>query len=66
MFMMGFNEMMKRIQPSLVIVRGKPIDGMKGKFVFVDFQDTFEAPKGYEQIKLFTLDKIQIIEKETD
>lgn len=66
MFMEGFNEMMKRIQPSMVIVRGKLIRGMKGKFIFVDFRDTFEVSKEYEQIPLFALDKIQIFGKEDE
>ena len=63
-FLKGFNEMMKRIKPSLVLVRGKTIDGMIGKFIFIDFCETFEISSCYEQLSLFQLDKIQILGKE--
>lgn len=65
-FLKGFNEMIKRIEPSLILVRGKPIDGMEGKFIFIDFLDTFEIESEYEQLNLFNLDQIQIIRKEAD
>ena len=65
-FLKGFNEMVKRIKPSLILVRGKPIEGMAGKFIFIDFCDTFEISSEYEQLSLFQLDKIQILGKEGD
>ncbi len=65
-FLKGFNEMVKRIRPSLILVRGKPIEGMEGKFIFIDFQDTFERKSEYEQLHLFELDKIQIFGKEVN
>ena len=65
-FLKGFNEMIKRIKPSLILVRGKPIEGMVGKFIFIDFCETFEIPSEYEQLTLFQLDKIQILGKEED
>ena len=63
-FLKGFKEMTKRINPSLILVRGKLIDGMEGKFIFIDFLDTFETESEYEQLTLFNLDQIQIIRKE--
>ena len=65
-FIKGFNEMIKRIKPSLVLVRGKIIEGMIGRFIFIDFCETFEIPAEYEQLALFQLDKIQILGKEED
>ncbi len=65
-FLKGFNEMIKRINPSLILVRGKKIEGMFGKFIFIDFCETFEVSSNYEQLTLFQLDKIQIVEKEED
>lgn len=57
--------MRKRINPSLIIVRGKPIKGMNGRFIFVGFDDTFEVKKDWQQLRLFEL--IQIYEiKEAD
>lgn len=65
-FLKGFNEMVKRIKPSLILVRGKPMKGMVGKFIFVEFCETFEISSEYEQLTLFQLDKIQILGKEED
>ena len=65
-FIDGFNEMVKRIEPSLILVRGKPIEGMDGKFIFIDFCDTFEISSEYEQLSLFQMDRIQILRKEED
>ena len=62
----GFNEMVKRIEPSLILVRGKSIEGMDGKFIFIDFCDTFEISSEYEQLSLFQMDRIQILRKEED
>jgi hypothetical protein len=58
--------MIKRIEPSLILVRGKPIKGMDGKFIFIDFCDTFEIYSEYEQLSLFQIDRIQILRKEED
>ena len=66
LFLKGFNEMIKRIKPSLILVRGKPIEGMSGKFIFIDFCETFEIVSEYEQLALFQLDKIHILGKEED
>lgn len=42
-FLAGYAEMLRRLNPSLIIVRGKPIDGMSGNLLFVDFEDTFNT-----------------------
>jgi len=65
-FLRVFNEMIDRINPPLIIVRGKPINGMEGRFIFVDFDDTFEVHSEYEQLKLFSLEKIEILRKEVE
>ena len=59
------NEMKKRINPPLIIVRGPLIEGMTGNFVFVDFKDTFNINQDVEQLTLFDLSKIITI-KEVD
>lgn len=61
-FLKGFNEMRERLQPSLIIVRGKPIHGMSGRFIFIGFDETFNVPES-DQLKLFELDRIQLIKK---
>lgn len=63
-FLAGFNEMKKRIKPSLIIVRGKLIRGMTGNLIFLDFEDTYICKQTHEQIKLFSLSRIVNIEKE--
>lgn len=40
-FLDGFNEMKRRLEPSLIIVYGKMISGMTGKFVNYSYSDTF-------------------------
>lgn len=63
-FIKGFNEMKKRIEPKLILVRGGLIDGMEGDFVFINFLETFEIKKEYEQLTLFNFEKIQTIRRE--
>lgn len=60
-FLKGFNEMKKRINPPLILVRGKLIDGMEGNFIFIDFDETFNKHDNYEQMQLFILDRVQTI-----
>ena len=62
-FLQGFNEMKKRINPSLIIVRGPLIEGMTGNFIFVDFKDTFNINQDVEQLTLFNLSKIITIKE---
>ena len=54
----------KRIEPKLILVRGGLIDGMEGDFVFINFLETFEIKKEYEQLTLFNFEKIQTIRRE--
>lgn len=55
--------MKKRINPSLIIVRGPLIEGMTGNFIFVDFKDTFNINQDVEQLTLFNLSKIITIKE---
>ena len=61
-FLRGFEEMKSRLSPSLILVRGKAIEGMSGKFIFIDFKETFNVPDS-AQLKLFEMDRIQEIRK---
>lgn len=63
-FLKGFNEMKRRIDPSLVIVRGNLIKGMFGKFIVINFEDTFNLREEYEQLKLFPLYRVVEVAKE--
>lgn len=40
-FLTGFNEMKKRLMPSIIIVYGCMIKGMSGKFIHFNYQDSF-------------------------
>ena len=52
-FMAGFDEMKKRLKPSLIIVYGKWLDGMSGRFIHYDYKDAFnKATDCYEQLEL--------------
>lgn len=64
LFLQGFNEMKKRINPPLIIVRGHLIEGMTGNFIFVDFKDTFNINQDVEQLTLFDSSKIVSIKEE--
>ncbi len=57
-FLKGYNEMMKRIAPQLVIVVGKLIKGMTGNIIPFDYTDTFSKKEEYEQLKLFEMDRM--------
>ncbi len=50
-FLMGYNKMMKIIKPSLVIVYGKLIPGMKGKIVNFAYEDAFLGHDASKHIK---------------
>lgn len=54
----------KKINPRLIIVRGKFIKGMTGKLMFLDFEDTYISKNTYEQIKLFESTRVVNIETE--
>lgn len=58
-FMAGFDEMKKRLKPSLIIVYGKWLDGMSGRFIHYDYKDAFnKATDCYEQLELFAKSSI--------
>ncbi|MBQ9552564.1 MAG: DUF4417 domain-containing protein [Clostridia bacterium] len=44
-FMLGYNEMLRRIHPEAVICYGKPFEEMKGKIIAVDYAETNNLSK---------------------
>ena len=54
--------MKKRIKPSLIIVFGKMIEGMEGKFLHYEYKDCFMRKKDYEQLRLFPIEKVFTLE----
>lgn len=64
-FLDGYNEMMKRISPNLIIVVGKIIKGMWGRLIIFDYKDIFRNDiKKKEENSLFNLNRLVIIKKE--
>lgn len=58
-FLAGFNYMMEKIHPSIVIVYGDMIPGMYGRFVNYKYKDAFNSNrKIYEQLSMFEVSKI--------
>ena len=49
-FLLGFNEMIHRINPPLIIVFGDMIDGMTGRFINFKYTDSFRSE--YTQLKM--------------
>lgn len=45
-FMLGYNEMRRRIKPEKIICYGKPFDDMKGDLIEVDYAETNNLDKG--------------------
>lgn len=62
-FIEGYHEMMKRINPPLVIVIGKIMDGMYGKILCFDYIDTFVSKSNSNQLSFFNNNEIISIEK---
>lgn len=63
-FMNGFNKMKNVIDPSLIIVFGKMLDGMTGTFLQFDYKDSFlYRQKSYRQLSLFTQDMVFKIDR---
>ena len=60
-FLNGFNEMKKRLKPSLIIVYGNFIEGMTGTFLHFKYNDCFCLSKP-EQLSLFDLPIFEIKE----
>lgn len=48
-FLLGFNEMKRRIRPTIIIVFGDMIKGMTGKFINFRYSDSFNSK--YIQLK---------------
>jgi len=65
-FIKGFCEMKKRINPPLILVYGKLIEGMVGRFIFIDFKDIFIVKQDMKQLSLFEVDNMQVIEEGSD
>lgn len=48
-FLKGYNEMLKRIEPSLIIIKGRKIPNLKGNILWVPFDATFNHKKKGEK-----------------
>lgn len=46
-FMLGYNEMLRRIKPSKIICYGKPFDEMKGDIIEIDYGETNNLSKSF-------------------
>ena len=57
-FLKGYDEMLRRIKPQLIIVVGKIVEGMTGNIIPFDYTETFSKKDEYEQLKLFEIDRI--------
>ncbi len=63
-FLKGFNKMKEVIEPSLIIVFGKMLEGMTGTFLHFDYMDSFVyKEKSFKQLSLFPLDSVFKIER---
>lgn len=62
-FLEGFNEMKRRIEPSLIIVRGNKIEGMEGKFIFISFYETFNDNCNFKRPDVSNISRIVDIKK---
>lgn len=51
-FMAGYDEMMKRVQPEMIIVYGDMINGMWGRFINFSYSSGFNTTKHPQQVKL--------------
>lgn len=65
-FLKGYDEMLRRIKPQLIIAVGKIVEGMTGNIIPFDYTDTFSKKDEYEQFKLFQMDKILSINERDD
>ena len=57
-FLKGYDEMLRRIKPQLIIAVGKIVEGMTGNIIPFDYTETFSKKDEYEQLKLFEIDRI--------
>ncbi len=58
MFQKGFEEMKKRLRPTLIIVYGDIIPAMHGQFLNYKYTEAFSRKLYYEQLTLFQLPRI--------
>ena len=65
-FLKGYDEMLRRIKPQLIIAVGNIVEGMTGNIIPFDYTDTFSKKDEYEQFKLFQMDKILSINERDD
>lgn len=61
-FINGFNEMKRRIQPELIIIVGKLFKEMDGNFLLYELTETFNQRKYIEQLSLFDLSNFVRVE----
>lgn len=64
MFLQGYFEMKRRLSPTLVIVYGKMIPGMTGKFINFAYNSCFDMENKVEQIKLFDISPVFKIQED--
>lgn len=57
-FLDGYNELLRRKEPSLILVYGSLIDGMKGRILPIEYREGFGLEEKYEQVSLFDLSRI--------
>lgn len=58
-FLKGFEELKRRIEPELIIVFGKLVSGMTGKFIQYKYEESFNTKeRDYEQLALFSISRI--------
>lgn len=58
-FLKGFEELKRRIEPELIIVFGKLVPGMTGKFIQYKYEESFNVREyDYEQLALFSISRI--------
>lgn len=53
-FMLGYNEMLRRIKPCKIICYGKPFEEMKGDIIEIDYAETNNLTKTYPDVYIKT------------
>ena len=56
LFMQGYNELLRKIQPSAIICYGKPFEEMQGNIIEFNYNKTNNRSKGYEVHKTYIFD----------
>lgn len=62
MFIDGFNEMKRRLQPELVVVYGNMIEGMHGTFINYKYEDALKKGKRGIEYELFSDSNTNVFE----